>query len=73
MTIRAFLTGTGPSAPSRIGVVLAASAAALGAAALYNTYHTHRSSGGTRQPDASSMSTVSGCTTSSRARERRSC
>jgi pimeloyl-ACP methyl ester carboxylesterase len=42
MTIRAFLTGTGPSAPSRIGVVLAASAAALGAAALYNTYHTRQ-------------------------------
>ena len=40
MSLRAFPTGTGPSAPrrSRTGMVLAASAAALAAAAVYNTY-----------------------------------
>ena len=44
MTARAFLAKSSPSAPgwSRAGVVLGAAAAALGAAALYNSYHTRQ-------------------------------
>jgi pimeloyl-ACP methyl ester carboxylesterase len=44
MTARAFLAKSSPSAPgwSRIGTVLGAAAAALGAAALYNSYHTRQ-------------------------------
>ena len=44
MSPRAFLAKSSPSAPgwSRAGMVLGTAAAALGAAALYNSYHTHQ-------------------------------
>ena len=44
MAARAFLAKSSPSAPgwSRAGVVLGTAAAALGAAALYNSYHTRQ-------------------------------
>ena len=67
MTLRASSNGSAPKR-SRTGMVLAASAAALAAAAVYNTYRARQVERKHPPSDASSTSTASGSTISSGAR-----